>query len=72
MALDDVRCCPQQAKPVIEPCGDLLDRQDVDTRTCQLNRQRQAVQMAANAGDHCRVLRGQCKVGQDRPGALDE
>lgn len=57
---------------VIEPCGDLLGRQDVHARAGQLNRQGNAIEIPADVGDHTGVLGGQFKGGQKGTGACDE
>ena len=37
-------CTSKEAEPVVEPCADVLDRQCVRARCCQLDRQRQPVE----------------------------
>jgi hypothetical protein len=48
----------QQAEAVLEPREQLVDRQEADAGGGQLDRQRDAVQAAAQLDDRARVLRG--------------
>ena len=62
----------QQLEPSFEPGTQLRRRQDLHARGGQLDRQRQAVQPAADVGDGVGVPRRQREVGPAGRGALHE
>ncbi len=62
----------QQRKRPFEPLRDAGSRQHPHLRGGQLDRQRQALQPAADVGDIGGVVLGEREVGLDRPGAVDE
>jgi len=60
------------AEPVIQPGGDLMNREDPQPGGGQLNRQSDAVQAATNLGNGFGVFCGEFEVGPDRSRSVQE
>ncbi len=62
----------QQAEPIVQPRGDLLDRQGAHARRGQLDRQRDPLQAAADLGHRGRIRLAHAEADPGRPGAVQE
>ena len=66
------RAAGQQAEAVVEPVADLLGGKQFEERRGQLERQRNAVEPAADFGDRRRVVRADGELGRDLARTVDE
>ena len=70
------RRCPisgcQQLEAAIEAGGDLAQFEAVQTRCCELDREREPVESSDDVDDPAPLGRVGIEAGRDRPGTLDE
>ena len=66
------RTTAELAESIVEPETERLQREDADSRSSKLDRQRQTVNVSHDVGDERRVVRGQGEHRIHGGGAVDE
>jgi hypothetical protein len=62
----------EESEAISQPGRELFSAQELEPGGCQLDRQGDAVQLAADIDDERDVRLGQAEVGRGRGGAVDE